>query len=207
MRVTVVGYGNVGSAMVKQLVAAEHEVTVTGRQVEGADKVAKHHGACSAPLAQAATGAEVVVLAVPFDNAGAALAELGALDGKIVIDVSNPLTADYMGLTIGHSTSAGEEIAQLVNVPVVKAFNTLFAQVLDGGATFPSQAAPVFVAADDPAAKRKVVALAESMGFATIDAGGLKNARYLEAVAGLNIYLGYGAGLGTQIAPAWLTRG
>jgi len=207
MRVTIVGYGNVGAAMVKQLSAADHEVTVTGRQLEGADQVAKQYGAQSAPLASAAAGADIVVLAVPFDNVGAALAQLGPLHGRIVIDVTNPLTADYMGLTIGHSTSAGEEVAKLTSAPVVKAFNTLFAQVLADGAAFPTQAAPVLVAADDAIAKQKVIDLAESMGFSTIDAGALKNARYLEAVAGLNIYLGYGAGLGTQIAPAWLKRG
>ena len=44
------------------------------------------------------------------------------------------------------------------------------------------------------------------MGFETIDAGGLKNARYLEPLAGLNIYLGYGAGLGTTIAPTWIRK-
>jgi predicted dinucleotide-binding enzyme len=206
MKVTVVGYGNVGAAMVKQLSAAGHEVTVTGRQQNGAAQIAELHGAKHAPMNSAASEAEIVVLAVPFDNAALALSALGSLDGKIVIDVSNPLTADYMGLTIGHTTSAGEEIAKLTRAPVVKAFNTLFAQVLDGGAAFPSQAVPVFVASDDSAAKESVVTLIKSMGFDTIDAGGLKNARYLEAVAGLNIYLGYGAGMGTQIAPAWLKR-
>jgi predicted dinucleotide-binding enzyme len=206
MKITVVGYGNVGAAMVKQLSAAGHAVTVTGRQQNGAAQIAELHGAKHAPMSSAASNAEIVVLAVPFDNAAQALAELGSLDGKIVIDVSNPLTDDYMGLTIGHTTSAGEEIAKLTKAPVVKAFNTLFAQVLDGGAAFPSQAVPVFVASDDAAAKESVVTLIKSMGFDTIDAGGLKNARYLEAVAGLNIYLGYGAGLGTQIAPAWLKR-
>jgi predicted dinucleotide-binding enzyme len=206
MKITVVGYGNVGAAMVKQLSAAGHAVTVTGRQQNGAAQIAELHGAKHAPMNSAASNAEIVVLAVPFDNAAQALAELGSLDGKIVIDVSNPLTDDYMGLTIGHTTSAGEEIAKLTKAPVVKAFNTLFAQVLDGGAAFPSHAVPVFVASDDAAAKESVVTLIKSMGFDTIDAGGLKNARYLEAVAGLNIYLGYGAGLGTQIAPAWLKR-
>ncbi len=44
------------------------------------------------------------------------------------------------------------------------------------------------------------------MEFTTVDAGGLKNARYLEPLAGLDIYLGYGAGLGTSIAPTWLRR-
>lgn len=36
--------------------------------------------------------------------------------------------------------------------------------------------------------------------------GALKNARYLEPLAGPNIYLGYGAGLGTSIAPTWLCK-
>jgi 8-hydroxy-5-deazaflavin:NADPH oxidoreductase len=47
---------------------------------------------------------------------------------------------------------------------------------------------------------------AGNMGFLTVNAGGLKNARYLEPLAGLNIYLGYGAGLGTAIAPTWIHR-
>jgi predicted dinucleotide-binding enzyme len=46
--------------------------------------------------------------------------------------------------------------------------------------------------------------LIESMGFAGVDAGPLKNARYLEPVAGLNIYFGYGAGHGTSVAPKWI---
>lgn len=45
--------------------------------------------------------------------------------------------------------------------------------------------------------------LAESLGFVTADVGGLKNARYLEPMASLNVYFAYGAGRGTVIAPAW----
>ena len=55
-------------------------------------------------------------------------------------------------------------------------------------------------------ARRRLKALIDSLGFAAVDAGGLKNARYLEAVAGFNIYLGYGAGKGTSIAPFWIER-
>ena len=64
----------------------------------------------------------------------------------------------------------------------------------------------VFVASDSERAKQTARTLAESIGFQVVDAGGLKNARYLEPVAGLNIYLGYGAGLGTAIAPAWIRK-
>lgn len=63
---------------------------------------------------------------------------------------------------------------------------------------------PAFLASDSTDAKAVVAELARSIGFAVVDAGGLKNARYLEALAGLNIYLGYGAGLGTAITPIWL---
>lgn len=44
------------------------------------------------------------------------------------------------------------------------------------------------------------------LGFDVVDAGPLRNARYLEPMAGLNIYLGYGAGLGTAIAPTWMHK-
>jgi predicted dinucleotide-binding enzyme len=79
--------------------------------------------------------------------------------------------------------------------------------VLAEGADFgKGQKASVFVASDSARAKQAAAAIAESIGFAVIDAGGLKNARYLEPLAGLNIYLGYGAGLGTGIAPAWIRK-
>jgi len=90
---------------------------------------------------------------------------------------------------------------------VVKAFNTVFAQVLAQGASLHGVTVPVFVAADDASAKETAKALIQSIGFAPIDAGALKNARYLEPLAALNIYFGYGAGLGTSIAPAWIGMG
>ena len=90
---------------------------------------------------------------------------------------------------------------------VVKAFNTVFAQVLAEGADFGNdRKASVFVASDSERAKQSAAALAESIGFQVVDAGSLKNARYLEPLAGLNVYLGSGAGLGTGIAPTWIRK-
>ncbi|WP_223871850.1 NADPH-dependent F420 reductase [Candidatus Dactylopiibacterium carminicum] len=125
-----------------------------------------------------------------------------------MIDITNPLTADYMGLTLGYSSSAAEEIAKTVpGAHVVKAFNTVLAQVLAEGPAFGNgQTVPVFYAGDDAAAKQTVRTLIDSLGFTPVDAGGLQNARYLEPVAGLNIYFAYGAGHGTQIAPTWIHR-
>ena len=148
------------------------------------------------------------VLATGAGHGPLALRGAGKLEGKVVIDITNPLTPDYMGLTLGHDTSAAEEIAKAVpGAEVVKAFNTVFAQVLADGADFGNgRKADVFVAGDSARAKQTAGAIAESIGFHVVDAGPLKNARYLEPVAGLNIYLGYGAGQGTSIAPVWIRK-
>lgn len=208
MKITVIGAGNMGSAFVKQLTLAGHQVSVTARDADKAARVAAANpGARAVPTAGAAEGADAVVLATGYADAVAALQSVGTLDGKVVIDITNPLTDDYMGLTIGHDTSAAEQIAQAVPAAqLVKAFNTVFAQVLADGSKLHERTVTVFVASDSERAKHTAVALAESMGFETIDAGGLKNARYLEPLAGLNIYLGYGAGLGTAIAPTWIRQ-
>ena len=209
MKVLVIGAGNMGSAFVKQLVTAGHQVAVTARNAEKAQAVATANpGARAVASANAASQADVIVLATAYGDAVSALKSDGDLHGKVVIDITNPLTTDYMGLTIGHSTSAAEEIAKAIpEAKVVKAFNTVFAQVLAEGANFgQGHVVPAYFAGDDAAAKTTVSALIESTGFKAVDAGPLKNARYLEAVAGLNIYFGYGAGKGTSIAPFWLER-
>ena len=209
MKITVIGAGSMGSAFVKQLTRAGHEVSVTARDIDKARRVAAANpGAKAIPAAGSAADADAVVLATGYGDAVTALRSAGDLEGKVLIDVTNPLTADYMGLTIGHETSAAEEIAKaLPGAEVVKAFNTVFAQVLAEGADFgQGRKVPVFYASDSEGAKQTARALAESMGFETIDAGGLKNARYLEPLAGLNIYLGYGAGLGNSIAPTWIRK-
>ncbi len=209
MKVTVIGAGNMGAAFVKQLTLAGHQVNVTARSFEKAQALAAANaGATAVAQGDAAAQSDVFILATGYADAVHALQSVGDLTGKVVIDITNPLTADYMGLTLGHSTSAAEEIAKAFpGVEVVKAFNTVFAQVLLDGADFGNgQTVSVFVASDSERAKQTATTLAESMGYAAVDAGGLKNARYLEPLAGLNIYLGYGAGLGTSIAPIWIKR-
>ncbi len=204
MKVTVVGAGNMASSFVKQLVKAGHDARIVGRDAQKAADLAKTLGASAVSAAEGAA-AEIIILATPYAAAVGALRALGDLSGKVVVDITNPLSADYMSLTIGQTTSAAEEIARAVpGARLVKGFNTLFAPVLGAGAVSNGQVPPVFLASDDADAKAKVSNLATSFGFPVVDAGPLKNARYLEPLAGLNIYFGFGAGLGTGIAPAWL---
>lgn len=206
MKVTIIGSGNMGSGLAKQFAKAGQQVSIWSRDPEKAREVAKQTGSAVLSDAQSGTQADVIVVATAYADAVRALKQFGNLEGKTVIDITNPLTADYMGLTIGHTTSAAEEISKAFpGADVVKAFNTVFAQILQEGPSLGAgQTAPVFYAGDDETAKNKVKGLIESTGFKPVDAGPLKNARYLEPLAGLNIYFGYGAGLGTAIAPTWI---
>ncbi len=184
-KIAILGKGNVGGALARGLARSYSSV-----QVVGNDKTAQR---------QAAAQAEVVILAVPFPAIDDVVMNLGtALDGKVVVDATNALTPDYQ-LAVGYTTSGAEELQKkLPQARVVKAFNTVFAQHMDSGkvGTTPITA---LVAADDAAAKQTVVTLAQDLGFETVDAGPLKNARLLEPVGYLNIQLGYMLGLGTQI--------
>jgi predicted dinucleotide-binding enzyme len=207
MKITILGAGNMGSALAKQLTRAGHQVRITSRDPAKARAVADAvPGATIVAAKDAVTGSDIVIVATGYAEAVPALRSLGSLAGKIVIDITNPLTPDYMCLTIGFSSSAAEEIAKAVpGAEVVKAFNTVFAQVLaNGPAPAVGQLVPVYFASDSERAKETAKALIESIGFKAVDAGGLKNARYLEPLAGLNIYFGYGAGQGTGIAPTWM---
>lgn len=209
MNVTIIGTGNMGSALLKRLSRAGHKVRITARDAAKVKALAAEHpGAIAASAKDALGDSSVVIVATGYSDAIPALHSLGSLAGKVVIDITNPLAADFMSLTVGHETSAAEEIAKaLPGAELVKAFNTLFAQVLADGPRFADgQVAPVFVASDSERAKETATALIESIGFKAVDAGSLKNARYLEPLAGLNIYLGYGAGHGTSIAPTWIRK-
>lgn len=210
MNLLILGAGNMGSALALQFTRAGHDVRLAATSLDKAAAVAARiPGSRAVALAGSAAGSDVIVVATPYDQALPALRAAGPVEGKVVIDLTNPLTADYMGLTLGHDTSGAEEIARAIpGAEVAKAFNTLFAQVLAEGASFADgQTAPSFVASDSARAKATATALIESIGFQPVDAGPLKNARYLEPLAGLNIYFGYGAGRGTRIAPTWISRG
>lgn len=210
MNLLILGAGNMGSALARQFTQAGHAVRIAATTLDKAQSVAAGiPGSTGVAASGAAADSDVVVVATPYEQAIPALQAAGPLQGKVVIDATNPLTPDYMGLTVGHATSAAEEIARAFpGVDFAKAFNTLFAQVVAEGPAFADgQVARAFYAGDSERAKATARSLIESTGFQPVDAGPLKNARYLEPLAGLNIWFGYGAGQGTAIAPAWISRG
>lgn len=209
MNIAIIGTGNIGSGLAALLAKTKHSVVVTDR-TGGTDLVAKLQSqglsVRAADVKTAVANAEVIILAVPY-GAVAGLAADANFANKIVVDATNPVTDDFSGLQVGHTTSAAEEIAKVLpGARVVKAFNTVFAQIYEHGVNFGDTKVQTFIATDDADAKAAVTKIATDAGFEARDAGPLKNARYIEPLGYLNIQFGYMLGQGTQIAPIWLAR-
>ena len=206
MKVAIIGTGSMGAGLAATLATAGHEVSIGARDLVKAAALADTigHGAVGGGIAAAAKLADVVILALPFGAAADAIQHAGGLAGKVLVDISNPISPDYKELVIGHTTSAAEEIQKLApQAKVVKAFNTIFAQLL-APESRAGKTLQTFVAGDAADAKASVSALAKSAGFEAVDAGPLSNSRYLEPIGEMNIHFGYFLGKGPVVAPAWV---
>ena len=186
MKIAIVGKGNVGSALGEGLRLARHEVRYASKDPKE-------------PIADIVIWADAVILAVPWTSHKAIAASAGKIfDGKTVVDVSNILTPN-MELAVGFTTSGAEELQKLLpKARIVKAFNTIFAQNMRDG-RLKGERLTAFIAGDNNASKETVRKLAEDIGFDCVDTGPLSSARYLEPLGVLNIKLGYGLKMGTDI--------
>lgn len=204
MKIAIIGLGNMGKGLAKRL-AGKADVTLAGRDMAAVAAVAATlPGTKSASISAAISGADIVVLATQY-GAALELAALPALQGKIVVDISNPVKPDFSGLLLGHDSSAAEEIQAVAKgAHVVKAFNTIFASLFDAPVAATSSV-PVFLAGNDSASVDAVAGMVSAAGFVVEKTGGLDAARLLEPVGMLNIRFGYGLGRGTAIAPSWTT--
>jgi len=183
-KVGIIGKGNVGSALRRGLERSGYEVKSVGRDPGGVKELA--------------AWGDVLILAVPFLAVDQVVREIGErAKGKVLVDVTNPLGGD--SLAIGFTTSAAEELQKKApGAKVVKAFNTIFAQNMDSGRV-KNEKITLLASGDDAQAKAKTLELARDIGFDAVDAGPLKNARWLETLGFLNIQLGYGLKMGPQI--------
>jgi len=186
VKIAVIGKGHVGTALATGLKRKGHEIRFGHRDPKE-------------PVLDAAKWSEVIILAVPYRTVKDVARVLGsAVDGKVVVDVTNVLGPD-MELAVGFSTSGAEELQKLMpRAHVIKAFNTVFAANQSTGKVGKEQLS-AFVAGDDAKAKQTVMRLAADIGFDPVDAGPLKSARYLEPMGKLMIQLGNTLNVGTNL--------
>jgi len=201
--VAIFGAGSVGRALAERFVTAGIDARFGVRDAEATR--GKLTGAIAqVPVmstADAATGADMIVLAVPAAAAVDAARSAGSLTGQVVLDCTNPLRWDAG--PVWAPPAEGSVTAQLAAAfpaaRVVKGFNQFGAEIqrhpaLAGGA------ADAFFAGDDAGAKALAMDLARQMGFTPRDAGPLRNAAVLENVAVLWIHLATVGGVGRNFA-------
>jgi predicted dinucleotide-binding enzyme len=189
-KIGIIGKGNVGKALQAGAQQAGYETRMIGK---------------GGGVKDTAAWAEVVILAVPFGALDAVAAEIGtAANGKPVVDATNVLTKEG-GLAVGFTSSGAEQLQKkMPGAHVVKAFNTIFAQNMSTGKV-KNTALFLPVAGDDAKSREAVLQIARDIGFDSVDAGPLANARLLEPLGFLNIQLGYvvnkglGAGIGFSL--------
>jgi predicted dinucleotide-binding enzyme len=178
--ISIIGSGGMATAIGARIAKAGHTVEVVNRDPAKARALAKKlAGATTGKYGDAPVG-DIVILAVPYASAAAVVAEYGdALKGKVIIDITNPLLPDLSGLVTPSGSSGAQEIAKGVpaGAHVVKAFNTIFGQVLAKRGRLDA-----FIAADDAAAKARFATFLESLGLRPLDVGALKMAQTLEAL-------------------------
>jgi predicted dinucleotide-binding enzyme len=186
--ISIIGSGSMAAAIGSRIAKAGHIVEVSSRDPAKAQALADKLAAGTITGTYgAAPAGDIVILAVPYSGAAAAVADYGdALEGKVIIDITNPVAPDMTGLVTPSGSSAAQQIAKAApaGAHVVKAFNTLFGHVLAKGGRLDA-----FIAGDDAAAKARVSTFLDSLGLHPLDVGGLHMAQTLEALGLLMIGL------------------
>jgi 8-hydroxy-5-deazaflavin:NADPH oxidoreductase len=179
---TIIGTGNMGKA-------------IGGILADGGSTVSF---ITHSEVGTAAVTGDIVVLALPYPAiAGVLDAYSGQLDGKVVVDISNPLNFEtFDSLVVPAGSSAAAEIATtLPNSKVLKAFNTNFAGTLASKSVGTAKTT-VLIAGDDAEAKQALAAAVEAGGLIVVDAGSLTRAHELEAIGFLQLSLAIGEKVG-----------
>lgn len=203
MKVAIVGTGNMAAGLGRQFAAAGHEIEVGSRDPRRAAEVAARIGASGhGAYADVVRHAEAILLGVNWWDIDTVLPALGDVDGKILIDCTNPYTDNTYSQ---YADLAGASAAQVIQerlpgARVVKGWNHVFAQIANSSPDFGGTPATVLLASDDAEAKEAVAALARDAGYDPVDAGPLWSAYNLERVAAMMVTMAYVVGGGTDQA-------
>ncbi len=190
MKIGIIGAGTMGSRLGKLWAAKGHQVMFGSRDAAKAKAQAVEVGGGTqgGTYTETAAFGECVLIGVPWSGALAAVRSLGALAGKTLIDITNPI-GENVNNAIGYTTSAAEEIARVAaGAHVVKAFNAISYLTLDRP-LFGGLKADVYYCGDQGDAQTVVARLIADAGLEPVDAGPLRNARLLESLANLWLQL------------------
>ena len=182
-QIGIIGTGDYARALAKRLMYSGHSVTCGSRtparknlaQIDPALKEV-----CISSTAECIEISDIIFLAIPAEVHNTIKKFSNNLEGKIVVDISNPVSEDDVKALDG---SIAENLARLLpQAKIVKAFNTLSAYGLEVDASITTGNRDVLVSGEDAEAKNTIMQLARDLGFTAVDYGGLKMARELERI-------------------------
>lgn len=185
MEIGIVGAGTVGTVLAQTFARGDNAV-----------KLSRHSGAASLAPRRAeflpnVTFVEVaealqqpmVIIAVPFERAAAVLRQVPDYHQRIVVDVTNQFTADFKKIKTAPLTGSEVLAKAAHNARVVKAFNTLPPDFMDGHVDGPGRRV-LFYAGDDVAAKKELAALVRPLNFRPVNLGKLRHGGSVMQVGG-----------------------
>jgi 8-hydroxy-5-deazaflavin:NADPH oxidoreductase len=206
MRIGILGSGLMGAKLGTIFARAGHDVVFSyarsDRKLERLARDARGNARAGTP-AEAADGANVLLLAVHWSRVDDVLKQAGSVSGKVIVSCSLPMNADDTGLVIAHTSSGAEALAKRVpRARVVSAFNTVPSEVLFGvfAARRRARRPSLAYCGDDARSKKVVAALIRDVGFDPVDGGPLRIARYTEPFALLVARLAYEGKGGPELA-------
>ncbi len=202
MQIGIIGSGSMGLSLGKFFARAGHDLLFGTRTPQRVNEwiASESLSAQTGSYADAAQFGDVVLLVTGWSETQSAIKAAGSLNGKILVDCSNPDGADgCYHVNPARTMSGAEEIAQwAVGAKVVKTLNHVYGSMLLAGPQFNGDRPTVFYCGDDSAANAVVANLLQETGLDPVDVGSLKSARYLEPLAGLAAHLGENMGLGGE---------
>lgn len=177
MKIGIIGSGNIGATLAGLFAKAGHIVEISNSKgpvsLETFIKSIDSKNVTAVTPEEAVKSADVVLLAIPWRKKHE-LPPSDLFEGKIVVDAMNPYSENFEVIDLGESTSSEEVRKQLPGARLVKAFNTMYYEMLrTGGRKSGDERLVLFVAGDNVDAKRVVSKLIHDIGFVPIDTGSL----------------------------------
>jgi predicted dinucleotide-binding enzyme len=193
-KIAIIGVGNIGQAIAMNLVKNNRPVIIAAREITKANTFAEKLGSQAKPMGinDAIKEADIIIPAIWFNSLNGFFKQFSdELQGKIVIDVSNPIAPDGKGgfsKTIGEKESAGEINAKALpkNIKLAKALGSLGAASLLNAANQTPEKAVLFYATDDTGINAVIEELIIDIGFEPVRVGGLSQSIRMEVFGDLH---------------------
>ena len=186
MKLSILGSGRVAHSVARRAIAAGHEIVIGTRDPSKIDreKWVELPSVKFTSISEAGMG-DVVLLAIPWEHVDHILEQIPTWDRRILIDATNP----FVGTPLRLLDLGGQNASLLISkkapgAEVVKAFNSIEMEIFDLGPKVKNGTRILFVSGDERRAKERVIDFIESMGFKTIDLGGLAEGGLIQQAGG-----------------------